>query len=315
MYLTEEGRNIVRRYRAMNEELNRVAGKLFQDYFFTDRYTKKSESDLIIVRGGGDLATGTIHRLWSAGYAVLVLEAEHPAAIRRQVSLCEAVYEGTSCIEGMEGVRIETPDQASEIIRQGKVPVLVDPEGAAIKQLHPAVVVDAILAKRNLGTNREMADLTIGLGPGFVAGEDVDLVIETKRGHNLGRIIRQGSAAPNSGVPGIIGGYGKERVIHAAAEGILHNIHQIGDVVEQGETIAVIEGDGESIPVTATITGIIRGLIRDGYPVTKGFKIADIDPRREELQNCFTISDKARCIAGSVLEVVSAAFANRRKNR
>jgi xanthine dehydrogenase accessory factor len=215
----------------------------------------------------------------------------------------------------MEGVRIETPDQASEIIRQGKVPVLVDPEGAAIKQLHPAVVVDAILAKRNLGTNREMADLTIGLGPGFVAGEDVDLVIETKRGHNLGRIIRQGSAAPNSGVPGIIGGYGKERVIHAAAEGILHNIHQIGDVVEQGETIAVIEGDGESIPVTATITGIIRGLIRDGYPVTKGFKIADIDPRREELQNCFTISDKARCIAGSVLEVVSAAFANRRKNR
>jgi xanthine dehydrogenase accessory factor len=159
-----------------------------------------------------------------------------------------------------------------------------------------------------------MAPRTIALGPGFIAGEDVDLVIETKRGHNLGRMIRAGAAAPNSGVPGMIGGYAKERVIHAAAEGILQNIHAIGDLVEQGETIAVIRQGTAEIPVLATITGIIRGLIRDGYPVTEGFKIADIDPRKEELQNCFTISDKARCIAGGVLEAVCEAGVPRRSN-
>jgi xanthine dehydrogenase accessory factor len=260
--------------------------------------------ELIIVRGGGDLATGTIHKLWSAGFAVLVLEIPNPAAIRRQVSLCEAVYEGHTVIEGMEGILISSWEEAWKIIHQGKVPILVDPTGECIDKLSPTVVVDAILAKKNLGTHRKMANLTIGLGPGFTAGEDVDLVIETKRGHNLGRIIREGTAFPNSGVPGIIGGYGKERVIHAQEEGTIRNIHKIGDVVEQGEVIAVIENLKGEIPVKATIAGIIRGLIRDGYEVTKGFKIADIDPRKEELQNCFTISDKARCIAGGVLEAV-----------
>jgi xanthine dehydrogenase accessory factor len=168
--------------------------------------------------------------------------------------------------------------------------------------------MSAILAKKNLGTNRSMAPLTVGLGPGFTAGVDVDIVIETMRGHNLGRIIREGSAIPNTGIPGNIGGYTAERVIHAGAEGILYNVHKIGDIVEQGEEIAYIADEKENrrYSVTATIPGIIRGLIRDGYPVTKGFKIADIDPRKSELSNCFTISDKARCIAGSVLEVVCA---------
>jgi xanthine dehydrogenase accessory factor len=323
MTLTDTAKEVIRCYNAMNQELDKQADKLFQKHF----REKQEIKNLIIVRGGGDIATGTIHRLWSAGYAVLVLEAEHPAAIRRQVSICEAVYEGYSQIEGMEGVRIEQPEQAAEIIRQGKVPVLVDPEGAAIEALHPVIVVDAILAKQNLGTHCGMAELTVALGPGFTAGEDVDLVIETKRGHNLGRIIRQGPAAPNSGVPGMIGGYAEERVIHAEAEGTLRNIHQIGDIVEKGEVIAVIEtssektcvssGEKESggvqyeYAVRAKIPGIIRGLIRDGYPVTKGFKIADVDPRIEELQNCFTISDKSRCIAGSVLEVV-AGFVKKR---
>lgn len=203
-------------------------------------------------------------------------------------------------------------DVIEQIIDTGKVPLIVDPDGASITALKPDVVVDAILAKKNFGTNRSMAPLTVGLGPGFTAGVDVDIVIETMRGHNLGRIIREGSAIPNTGIPGNIGGYTAERVIHAGAEGILYNVHKIGDIVEQGEEIAYIADEKENrrYSVTATIPGIIRGLIRDGYPATKGFKIADIDPRKSELSNCFTISDKARCIAGSVLEVVCAFGSN-----
>lgn len=261
---------------------------------------------LIIVRGGGDLATGTIHRLWSAGFRLLVLEAEQPAAIRRQVSLCEAVYEGSAAVEGAEAVLVSSTDACQAVWQQGKIPLLVDPAGDCIARLKPDIVVDAILAKKNLGTRRSMADYTIALGPGFTAGEDVDAVVETMRGHNLGRIIYKGSAMANTGVPGMIGGYAAERVIHAAAAGVIRNIHRIGDVVEKDEVIAVIDTGENTVEVCATIPGIIRGLIRDGYAVTKGFKIADIDPRRSELDNCFTISDKARCIAGSVLELVCA---------
>ena len=263
--------------------------------------------DLIVVRGGGDLATGTIHRLWSAGLRVLVLEAEHPAAIRRQVSLCEAVYEGETTVEGLRAVRVESLEAAEAVWAENAVPVLVDSRGSCLKQARPAVLIDAIIAKKNLGTTREMAPLTIALGPGFVAGQDVDVVVETKRGHKLGRIIREGAAAPNSGVPGIIGGYGAERVIHAPEAGIFRNRHAIADLVTAGETIAVIEmPDGNTVPVTTQIDGILRGLLRDGYPVTRGFKVADVDPRRSELENCFLISDKARCIAGSVLGLVAA---------
>ena len=267
--------------------------------------------EVILVRGGGDLATGTIHRLWSAGLKVLVLEAEQPAAIRRQVSVSEAVYEGEAVVEGMRATLVQTLDEAVVIWCRGDVPVMVDPKGALIPQVRPAVVVDAILAKRNLGTTRDMAPLTIALGPGFTAGEDVDFVVETKRGHKLGRIIREGAAAPNSGVPGIIGGYGAERVLHAQAAGIFRNLHSIADFVEAGEAVAEIETpDGQRLPVVTQISGILRGLLRDGYPVTKGFKVADVDPRRAELENCFLISDKARCIAGSVLELITAACWN-----
>lgn len=263
------------------------------------------ERRLIIVRGGGDLATGTIHRLWSAGLAVLVLEMEYPAAIRRQVSISEAVYDGQTIVEGMKGIRIRDHRETQDIIDGGAVPVMVDPEGRAIEALRPVAVIDAILAKKNLGTHMGMAPLTVALGPGFEAGKDVHLVIETKRGHNLGRIIRSGSAFPNTGIPGNIGGYTWERVIHAAEAGIFHNICKIGDIVAAGEEIAQIErADGSICPVSAAIPGIIRGLLRDGYSIPKGFKIADIDPRKEELVNCFTISDKSRCIGGSVLETV-----------
>ena len=274
------------------------------------------KKDLIVVRGAGDLATGTIHRLKKAGFRLLVLEAEHPAAIRRQVALSEAVYAGSARVEDVEAVRMDVDlaekknrkelleQEMERIWKKDGVPVLLDPAGLSIAALRPAVVVDAILAKKNLGTTKEMAPLVIALGPGFTAGEDVDVVIETKRGHNLGRVIRSGSAVPNTGIPGIIGGYGKERVMHAQAEGILRNVASIGDIVEARAVIAEIETENGTVPVEASLSGLLRGLIRDGYPVTKGFKIADIDPRKEELQNCFTISDKARCIAGSVLEVI-----------
>lgn len=265
------------------------------------------KDSLILVRGGGDLATGTIHRLWSAGLQILVLEAEHPAAIRRQVSLCEAVYEGETTVEGLRAVRIDTLEQAQAVWAANAVPVLVDPAGESIRQAKPEIVIDAILAKKNLGTTRDMAPLTIALGPGFTAGQDVDVVVETKRGHRLGRIIREGTAIPNTGIPGVIGGYGKERVIHAQAAGVFQDVRKIGDIVEAGETIAHIESeDGTVTPVTTQITGILRGLLRSGYPVVPGFKVADVDPRKEELSNCFLISDKARCIAGSVLELVCA---------
>ena len=274
------------------------------------------KKDLIVVRGAGDLATGTIHRLKKAGFRLLVLEAEHPAAIRRQVALSEAVYAGSARVEDVEAVRMDVDlaekknrkellePEMERIWKKDGVPVLVDPAGLSIAALRPAVVVDAILAKKNLGTTKEMAPLVSALGPGFTAGEEVDVVIETKRGHNLGRVIRSGSAVPNTGIPGIIGGYGKERVMHAQAEGILRNAASIGDIVEARAVIAEIETENGTVPVEASLSGLLRGLIRDGYPVTKGFKIADIDPRKEELQNCFTISDKARCIAGSVLEVI-----------
>ncbi len=263
--------------------------------------------DLIIVRGGGDLATGTIHRLWAAGLRVLVLEIENPAAIRRQVALCEAVYTKTTEVEGLRAVRIDRYEEAEAVWQENSVPILIDPKGVSIGALKPAVVIDAILAKRNLGTRRDMAPLTIALGPGFTAGEDVDVVVETKRGHRLGRIIREGAAIPNTGIPGVIGGYGAERVIHAQAAGIFKNVRVIGDIVEAGDTIAEIwQEDGTKLLVQTQIAGILRGLLRDGYRVTEHFKVADVDPRKEELSNSFLISDKARCIAGSVLELVCA---------
>lgn len=268
---------------------------------------KNKFSDLIVVRGAGDISTGTIHRLFRAGFPVLALETDHPSAIRRKVAFSEAVYDGTATVEGITAVRISGLQEMTAVLEKGQLPLLVDPEGQSIRRLCPAVVVDAILAKKNLGTSMDMADLTIALGPGFEAGKDVRYVIETMRGHDLGRIISSGSAAPNTSVPGLIGGFGAERVIHSPAAGVFRMKRDIGDLVQAGETVGtVITPEGE-IPVTTRISGILRGIIRDGYPVTRGFKLADVDPRLEELKNCFTISDKARCIAGSVLELVCAA--------
>ena len=297
---------------------------------------------LIICRGAGDLATGIIHRLYRAGHRVIALETDYPAAIRRQVSFCEAVYDGSAAVEGVTARLVpaltdaetdtetysginDTPAAhiASEkwdssvieaVLEAGEVPLLIDPKGESIALLKPDVVVDAIIAKKNLGTTIDMAPLVIGVGPGFTAGQDVHLVIESMRGHNLARIITDGMAQPNTGVPGNIAGFTSERVIHAPAAGYIYDVGKIGDIVQKGDEIARIYPDkgsydnklSEYVPVNATITGIIRGLIREGYYFKEGFKIADIDPREGELSNCFTISDKARSIAGSVLEAVSA---------
>lgn len=260
--------------------------------------------DLIIVRGGGDLATGTICKLYNCGFSVLVLEVSRPSAIRRNVAFSEAVYEGQHTVENITCFRADSLTQAKDLLRQGKLVILADPEGAAIPELRPIAVVDAILAKKNLGTNRLMAPITVALGPGFEAGKDVDAVIETNRGHNLGRVLWSGCAAANTGVPGMIGGFGKERVLYSPAEGTVRNVCKITDTVHKGQVIAEIETAHGRIPVPATLDGLLRGLIRDGYPVTKGFKIADIDPRLDEYQNCFTVSDKSRCIAGGVVEAI-----------
>ena len=265
-------------------------------------------TDWIIVRGAGDISTGTIHRLFRAGFPVLALETARPSAIRRRVAFSEAVYDGSATVEGVTAVKIADAGEASAVIARGGVPLLTDPAGGSIQKFKPAVVVDAILAKRNLGTTLDMAPLTIALGPGFEAGRDVHYVIETMRGHDLGRIIASGHAAANTGVPGLIGGYGAERVIHAPAAGVFHMLRDIGSAVDANEIIGIVTSSDGDVPVRTAIAGILRGILRDGYPVPSGFKLADVDPRLEERKNCTTISDKARCIAGSVLELVSAAM-------
>lgn len=272
------------------------------------------ENQIIIVRGGGDIATGTIYKLYQCGFPVLILETEYPSAIRRNVAFSEAVYQGTQTVEGVTCYRAENVEEAAAFLEEGKLTLLVDPEGESIKKWKPLAVIDGILAKKNLGTHRGMAPITIALGPGFTAGADVDAVIETMRGHSLGRVIYEGTAIANTGVPGVIAGYAKERVIHSPAEGRMRNVKKITDTVKKGEVIAWIETEAAKegcvekkqnrTMVYASIDGLLRGLIRDGYPVTKGFKIADIDPRIQEYDNCFTVSDKARCIGGGVLEAL-----------
>ena len=254
---------------------------------------------LIIIRGGGDLATGVAVRLFRAGFPVMILEVEHPTVIRLPVSFARAVYEGKAIVEGVEAVLIPSREKAEDTIKQGKIPVLVDPEGSCIKKLSPPVLVDAILAKRNLGTKIDQAPLVIGLGPGFTAGEDVDVVIETMRGHNLGSVYYHGQAAPDTSVPGEVGGESKRRLLRAPAEGKITPLHSIGDMVKAGEVIAEVGG----VPLKAEISGVLRGLIYPESRVTKGMKVGDIDPR-EVREYYFTVSDKARSIGGAVLEAI-----------
>ena len=287
----------------------------------------KAIHNLIIVRSGGDIATGIIWTLRNAGFAVLILECGRPSAIRTTVSFSETVYAGESTVEGMRCQRAENEQEAWNLLREEGLALLVDPKAEAVENFSPAdnwtshgfrliALIDAVIAKKNLGTSREMAPFVAALGPGFAAGLDCDAVIETMRGHNLGRIITEGSAMPNTGVPGTIAGHNADRVIHAPADGVLHQVRHIGEVVEKDGVIAeILQENGEKAEIRAAFTGLLRGLIHEGYRVTEGLKIADIDPRVEERENSFRISDKSRSLGGAVLLAVMMHQAGRIQRR
>lgn len=260
---------------------------------------RMDKMDTIIIRGGGDLASGIAYKLYEAGYRVIILEIDKPLAVRRAVSFCEAVYEGEVTVEGIRGMLAKDIKDIYKILEKGSIPVYIDGKGEIIKKIKPLAVVDAIIAKKNLGTNRNMAPITIGVGPGFEAGVDVDAVIESNRGPNLGRVFYKGRAEENTGLPAPVMGYAKERVLRAPTSGIVRPLCQIGDLVKKGDVVCQV-GDEK---VIAEINGVLRGMIREGLEVDKGLKIGDIDPRCiREL--AFTISDKARKIGDGVLETL-----------
>jgi xanthine dehydrogenase accessory factor len=257
----------------------------------------------VMIRGGGEMASGVAHRLFRAHLGVVMTEISHPLCVRRTVSFCEALFEKAKEVEGVTARFIISPKEVSAVWEEGMIPLLIDPEGISRDALKPSVIVDAILAKKNIGTHKGDAPLVIGLGPGFWAGRDVDVVIETNRGHDLGRVIYDGPAEPNTGVPGVIGGVAAQRVLRAPRDGAFRPAKQIGAMVAEGETVAWVEDE----PVTATISGVLRGLLREGITVHKGLKAGDVDPRGKR-ENCFTISDKARAVGGGVLEAILAHF-------
>ena len=254
----------------------------------------------ILIRGAGDLATGIASRLYGAGHQILMTEIEVPLTVRRTVALSRAVYEGSAWIEEMEGFLAEDRKSALAVMERGDIAVMTDPGMECRKWFQPDVVVDAILAKKNLGTEITDAPFVVGVGPGFTAGHDCNCVVETKRGHTLGNIIWRGSAIPNTGVPGNVGGYTIERLIRAGADGRIEPKVQIGDYVERGQIVALTGG----VPVYAQMSGIVRGMLQEGVHVWKNLKIGDIDARTE-VSHCYTISDKARAIGGGVLEAVT----------
>lgn len=254
---------------------------------------------LVLIRGAGDLATGIAWRLWQAHFDIVMTDLPRPTAIRRTVAFSTALENIEMTVEGVTAVACATPNQVLEATKRRRVAVLPDPDCKLALQLRPDVVVDAILAKRNLGTRIDDAPLVIGVGPGFCAGQDCHYVIETQRGHDLGRVIEEGPAAPNSGIPGNIGGYTSERILRAPAAGVFRPLAAIGDLVQAGQTVAEVNGT----PLTAPIAGMVRGMLAEGVEVTPGFKCGDVDPRGEKASYT-TISDKARAIGGGVLEAI-----------
>ena len=254
---------------------------------------------IVVIKGAGEMATGVAHRLTRSGFRVCLTEIAQPLAVRRAVSFCEAVFEGQVKVEGLLAQRVAGKEEISRAWEEGRVPVVVDPECAIRRVLQPDVLVDAILAKRNTGTRITDAPLVIGLGPGFRAPENVHLVIETNRGHRLGKVIEEGEAEPDTGIPGEIAGLTWERVLKAPAGGRFEGKKRIGDRVEKGEVVAEVEG----VPLDSKVAGVLRGILRDGLRVQEQMKVGDIDPRSIR-EYCFAISEKARAIGGGVLEAV-----------
>ena len=255
---------------------------------------------IVFIKGAGDLATGIAYRLKVCGFNVVMSEIEKPTTVRRTVAFSQAVFDKTTEVEGMKGVLVDSVDKINEELTKGNIPVVIDPKGEFIEKLKPQVVVDAIIGKKNCaGTKISDAPIVIAVGPGFEAGADCHCVVESQRGHYLGRTIYKGCAIPNTGVPGNIGGYTVERIIRACDDGIIEPLVSIGDYVEEGQELASVNGNY----IYASISGIVRGMLEKGIRVNKGMKSGDIDPRCER-HHCFTISDKARSIGGGVLEAI-----------
>ncbi len=253
---------------------------------------------LVVIRGGGDIATGVALRLHRSGMGVVLCEISVPTSIRRTVCFSEAVRQGETSVEGVTARRAAAADVPA-LLSRGILPVLVDPACPCLEALRPDVVVDAVLAKRNLGTTLDMAPVVVAVGPGFTAGEDCHAVVETMRGHYLGRAIYKGGALPNTNVPGLIGGYAGERVLRAPADGVFQGARQIGDQVKSGDVAGYVAG----MPMLCTIDGVLRGLLADGVPVTRGMKGGDVDPRCAA-DHCRYVSDKALAVGGGVLEAI-----------
>lgn len=254
---------------------------------------------LILMRGAGDLATGTALRLLRSGFSLIMTELPAPTAVRRTVAFSEAMYCASATVEGITALRCETEAEVRDTLSKGMPALIADPDGDALRTYRPDVVVDARIAKRNIDTRITDAPLVVALGPGFTAGVDCHVVVETMRGHTLGRCIYEGSAIPNTGIPGLVGGFAKERVLYAPQDGIFRARKAIGDRVSAGDVIAEVEG----MPLLAAIDGCLRGLLPDGLPVKKGMKAGDIDARCD-VSHCFTVSDKALSIGGGVLEAI-----------
>lgn len=261
-------------------------------------------SNLVIcIKGAGEMASGIAVRLKRSGFTkILLMDVEQPMAVRRSVSFCEAVYEQMVVVEGVEAVLVKDDMEIAAAWDKGQLSVRVDPGWHCMSRLQPDVVVDAILAKKNLGTMITEAPLVIGLGPGFTASKDVHRIIETMRGHDLGRVIEEGSAMANTGIPGEIGGYTAKRVLRAPASGIFHPTRKIKDQVVTGDILGTVADQ----KVVAEIDGVVRGLIRANTRVLEKVKIGDIDPRGK-VENCSTISEKCRAIGGGVLEAILGA--------
>ena len=253
----------------------------------------------VMIKGAGDIASGIALRLWRAGINVVMTDLPKPSSIRRTVCFSEAVYRGETKVEEVRARLAADAADALRLLEENILPVIVDPKAESAKELHPDVIVDAILAKENLGTAITDAPGVVGVGPGFTAGTDCHAVVETMRGHTLGRVIYSGSALPNTNIPGLIGGFAGERVLRAPCDGIFTAVHRIGDTVEEGETIGFVEGQ----PMKCTISGVLRGVLDDGVPVKKGMKSGDVDPRCKP-EYCTTISDKALAVGGGVVEAV-----------
>lgn len=253
----------------------------------------------ILIKGAGDLATGIAYELWLAGYQILMTEIEMPLTVRRMVSFSRSVYEGEAQVEQAKAIFIKSYEEAEDIWKENAIPIIVDEKASVRTRYNPDVLIDAIMAKKNLGTCMEDAPMVIGIGPGFEADKDCHCVIETQRGESLGQIIRKGCAIPNTGIPGEVGGYSKERLLRASADGVIEPKVQIGDVVEKGQVVALTG----TVPVCAEMTGIVRGMLQPGVVVKKGLKIGDVDARQDK-KLCYTISDKARKIGKSVVEAL-----------